>query len=292
MKSSPQQSASLAHLPIGIRWTIGDVNERGFQALACSIWGAYRIFGSHAAYAVCVNHVDVSIAQQRAGPLPVEVRWIDATRLMPIFLRHRFDENMAQGVGWKLAPLRVFEDRHEISLDNDCILWSMPAAMEVWLSKRSQQQCLMAQDVRACSGQFADLCRPHPRNAGIRGLPPGFDLEDALRQTLRKLERTGPFVQLSSELDEQGLQTAALSLDENTLDVTLEDVTLCSPFHPHHPEVGRCGAHFVGLNARHVPWHYHDRPADEWMTEHWRRQHPLMQLRVGHHPQSISATKD
>ena len=56
---------------------------------------------------------------------------------------------------------------------------------------------------------------------------------------------------------------------------------ICSPFHPHRPEPGRCGAHFVGLNARHLAWNYYDRPADAWMADHWARLHPVLVERTG-----------
>jgi hypothetical protein len=42
---------------IGIRRTIGDVSENGWQALRLAIAGAHHIFGESAAHAVCVNSV-------------------------------------------------------------------------------------------------------------------------------------------------------------------------------------------------------------------------------------------
>ena len=40
--------------PVGIRWTIGNVSTRGFEALRLSIWGAWKAFGPDAIYVVCV----------------------------------------------------------------------------------------------------------------------------------------------------------------------------------------------------------------------------------------------
>lgn len=267
---------------IGLRWTLGDVSPRGFESLHLSIWGAWRIFGNSAAYVVCVNSIPLNVAQQRTGPLPVRLIWHDATGDLPRFLRDRLDGALAEGMGWKLAPLRCFPDRYELSLDNDCVLWELPPAIRHWLGSDDPQQCLMAQDVRACFGQFAHLCGPEARNAGIRGLPPGFDLEAALRGVLERVEgERGERLVLSSELDEQGLQTAALSCWRKTLAVSLEEVTVCSPFHPHLPHLGRCGAHFVGLNAHHINWNYYDRPADQWMAEHWLKHRAILYERVG-----------
>lgn len=266
---------------IAVRWTMGDVSERGFEALRLSIWGAHQVFGRDAAYAVCVNNVPLAQARRRVDPVPEDVVWRDATGEMPAFLRARFDPGLAEGVGWKLAPLRLFPDRHELSLDNDCILWDLPGALAAWLAAEDPI-CLMAEDVRVCFGQFAPDCGPEARNAGIRGLPPGMELGDALARALRRCdERLGAPVVLRSELDEQGLQTAALSLAAQPLAVSLADVTVCSPFHPHLPDLGRAGAHFVGLNARHIAWDYFDRPADDWIGEHWARHLAELHERTG-----------
>jgi ribosomal protein S18 acetylase RimI-like enzyme len=268
--------------PIGIRWTMGDVSERGFEALRLSIWGAWKVFGPSAAYAVCVNTVSASEARQRTGALPAGVSWHEVTRELPEFLSHVFGRDMAEGVAWKLAPLRLFPHHYEISMDNDCILWEMPGTLRTWIASAGREECLLAEDVKRCYGQFDALCPPQPCNAGIRGMPPGFDLEAALRGAIaRQADNTRGGVSYRSELDEQGLQTVALSLASPLRLVQLDEVSVCSPFPPHLPELGRCGAHFVGLNARHIPWDYHDRPADTWMGEHWQRHRPQLFRHTG-----------
>jgi len=50
----------------------------------------------------------------------------------------------------------------------------------------------MAEDVRVAFGQFADDCGSEPRNAGIRGFPPGFDYVEALRHVLGRRQRPSP----------------------------------------------------------------------------------------------------
>jgi hypothetical protein len=268
---------------IGLRWTIGDVSPRGFEALRLSVWGAWQIFGASAAYAVCVNTVPLQQARERTGAVPLEVRWHDAGGALPHFLGTLFGDDMAEGVAWKLAPLRQFPDRHEISLDNDCVLWELPPNLGRWLdSPVSRSQCLMAEDVHACYGAFAPQCPRGACNAGIRGLPPRFDLEQALHAAIvKRCSDPGAPASFRSELDEQGLQVAALSIAAPLAMVSLQEVTVCSPFHPHLPELGQCGAHFVGLNARHIPWDYYGRPADDCMTEHWQRHRPALYQRVG-----------
>ncbi len=267
---------------LGIRWTIGDVSLEGFEALRLSIWGAHGAFGADAAYAVCVNNVPLDVAKERVGELPVECAWHEVTREVPAFMRPHLDGGMAQGAGWKLAPLRLFHDRHELSLDNDCILWAMPEPIRRWLESRDGA-CLLAEDVRACFGRFANECGPAPRNAGIRGLPPGLDLERAMTDVLRAHGDGRPLV---SELDEQGLQVAALTRSRRTEVVPLADVTICSPFPPHHTELGRCGAHFCGLNAHDLGWELDGRPASSFVRDHWRRHRWELYTLVGLEPPS------
>jgi hypothetical protein len=228
-----------------------------------SVWGALKVFGDASDYVICVNSIPIEEAQEKCGEIPNEVAWLAVTEAdAPAFVRKHVDEAMAEGVAWKFAPLRLFEDRHELALDNDCILWELPDSMREWLA--AEHSCIIAEDVNACFGQYAQVCGPEPRNSGIRGLPPGFDLAGALETMFRKVP-----VKLQSELDEQGLQVAAVSLDSAPFTVSTDDVSICSPFHLHH--LGRCGAHFVGLNARNLPWSFEGRGASEWTREHWNR---------------------
>lgn len=253
---------------VGLRWTVGDVSREGFEALSLSIRGAWKIFQNGASYSVCVNTISLAHARELVGELAADVDWRAVTfEDLPTFLRPHLDHKMSQGVGWKFVPLQIFPDRFELALDNDCILWEMPEAIRLWLNDTHQnEKCVFAEDVKTCFGQFAKFCGPEPRNSGIRGLPPGFDLEHALKIVLQQ----NP-VKLTSELDEQGLQCVAVSLKEQPLTVKLKEVTICSPFPPHMNYLGTCGAHFVGLNAKHLPWEYEGRPASELTRENWSR---------------------
>ncbi len=255
---------------LAVRWTVGDVSARGWEALRLSVHCAVRLFGNDTAYAVCVNSVALDVAKELAGPLPEGVEWIEVhASAMPLFLRKHLRDGMAEGVGWKLLPLRLFPDRHELSLDNDCVLWTMPEAVQRW--RAQADRTLLAADIERCLGIFQAAAQvPVPINSGIRGLPPGFDLEAALMATLAAEEsRTGAPVLLESELDEQGMQAVALHRVEPALVVATADVSICSPFWPRQPELGRCGAHFVGLNSKHIPWDYFDLPGDVVRRQHW-----------------------
>jgi hypothetical protein len=264
---------------VGVRWTIGDVSDNGWQALQLAVWGGVRVFGPEASYAVCVNSVPIDVARRKVGDVPDAVRWHAVSHAdIPASVRTHLDAGMAEGVAWKLAPPRLFPERWEIALDNDCILWDMPDGLGRWLAARDRQRCVLAEDVAALYGRFSGYCGESPRNAGIRGMPPGYPLEDRLAWLLHRVPAT-----LVSELDEQGLQVAAARMHGEPEVVSIDDVTVCSPFPPHRPDLGRRGAHFCGLNARHVPWQLDGRFAEEWLAEHWQRHLPAVRANVGMH---------
>jgi hypothetical protein len=259
---------------VGIRWTVGDVAPLGFDALRLSVWGAHRLFGPEARYAICVNSLSVDAARERTGSLPAGVEWVAAGSLPPV-LAEALDDAMAEGVAWKLAPPRLFTDRYELALDNDCILWGMPPQLRQWLGEK-RPRCVIAADVKPAHGAFAHLTRDEPRNTGIRGFPPGYDVVKALAAVLGEHP-----VKLSSELDEQGLQVVALDRPREAIVVTTDEVTICSPFWPHQPSLGRSGAHFVGLNSRSLAFDYYGRPASDCVRDNWQQHLPRLRRLVG-----------
>lgn len=271
-----QINGSKAPKHVAIRWTIGDVHEHGFEALRLSIWGAWRLFGSDAEFAVCVNTISVERARALTGPLPDGVRWHRVSKSqVPRFIRRRLDPEMAEGAAWKLSPIRLFPEAYELSLDNDCILWRKPEAL-----RSLGGRAVLAEDVERSVGQFDDFCDGEARNAGIRGTPAGLNLSRAMRDVLRDTDVT-----LRSELDEQGLQVAALSRRGPVRTVRLDEVTICSPFPPHLPKLGTCGAHFVGLNAKRLPWDLGGRSPVEILGEHWNVHRKTVYERVGIEPE-------
>lgn len=249
-------------MTLAIRWTIGDVAPRGFVALHASVWGAWRLFGPAARYRVYVNTIPLARARAMTGVVPARIEWHEAPRDPPPWLAAALGPDMAEGVAWKLLPTRAFPGDHELALDNDVVLWDVPAAVRDWLDGRAS--FVLAEDVRPSFGRFAELCGSRPLNSGVRGLPPGFELDTALRELLAR--HPGPLV---SELDEQGLQCAALCGSGEVAIVGGDEVTICSPFPPHVPHLGSAGAHFVGLNTHRLGFTFDGRPAEEVRAEHW-----------------------
>ncbi len=243
---------------LGIRWTIGDANPRGFTALRLSVWGAWRLFGPAVRYRIYVHTTTIDDARTRTGPLPADVEWERITPMVPTCLAAHVDARTVQGVAWRLIPIRAFPDDHELALDNHVVLWAVPQAIEDWL--RGRTRFVLAEDVRGWFGRFRDLCGDRPLSPSVRGLPPGFDLGVAIETLL--VARPTP---VRSELDVQGLQAAAIAASGTTGIVGLDDVTICSPF-PSPGQLGRSGAHFVGLDVH---------------ADHWEHQIAEVARRVG-----------
>jgi len=260
--------------PLNLRWTIGDVSPAGFEALRLALTGARRLFGPDAAYHVVVNTVSVEEARRRTGPVPDAVQWRAASPTPPDALRPFLDAGMSEGTAWKFMPVQIDPAVREIAFDNDVILWALPPAIREWLARDDAR--LIAEDVAMGHGRFAALAGPEPRNSGIRGTPAGFDLAGAIAAVLAEQP-----ARLDSELDEQGLQVAALMRDAAPLVVREAEVSICSPFPPHCPALGRCGAHFVGLNARGFDWDFYGRPAIDVRLDHWRAHRAELYRRVG-----------
>ena len=229
-------------MSLTIRWTIGDVSPSGFEALALSIIGARAVFGPLIRYVVCVNTIDLKSARARVGPVADCVEWHDSTSAIPKWMVRYLDDGMAEGVAWKFAALRLRCDTHVLSLDNDVILWRLPASVRQWLN--DGDSLLIAEDVWACHGQFARMCPDEPRNSGIVGIPAHFEMQTKLR---RLLDQAG--VCLSSETDEQGLQVALVTAEKHRV-VSVNEVSICGYYRPHRLELGSCGAHFVGVNGK------------------------------------------
>jgi hypothetical protein len=146
--------------------------------------------------------------------------------------------------------------------------------MKSWLESDAPDACLLAEDVQPAAGQFTPYLGGAALNSGIRGFAPGLDVETQVFDFLCESGRT-----LQSELDEQGLQAAVLS--RHTLfKVGIDDVTICSPFSMHQQALGRCGAHFVGINPKNSPWILNGRPGHHATRENWLRWRPQVVERI------------
>ncbi len=247
---------------LAVRWTIGDVSLEGFEILANSIIGAR--------YIVAVNTIDIETAHAWTGAASSLAEWRDCTNLLPEWVHDRIDQGMAEGVAWKFVPVRFCEDQHVLSLDNDVVLWGMPESIRLWL--RDGNSLLIAEDVKCRYGAFASQCPVQPRDSGVTGFPPGWDIERRLRELLHGTRMT-------SECDEQGLQVAMITSEPHRL-VTLEEVSISGYFRPHLLELGSCGAHFVGVNPKRSASTWQGRSIEQYAHEFWNGMRPQVEQHI------------
>jgi hypothetical protein len=108
----------------------------------------------------------------------------------------------------------------------------MPSSVTAWLESAREDRCLLAADVTEGFGQLAALCPPEPRNSGIRGLPPGSIW--AARCAAYWPNGRSPDLGAGRAGAPGGRPVAWL----RPLVVGLDEVTICSPYHPHVPRSG------------------------------------------------------
>lgn len=93
---------------MGLRWTIGDVSQSGFEALRLSIWSASNLFGDQAEYAACVNGITLKCAREKAGEVPDCLRWLRSEEFIPQWLDSHVDKEMAEGSPGSFARSAYF----------------------------------------------------------------------------------------------------------------------------------------------------------------------------------------
>jgi hypothetical protein len=132
--------------PLTIRWTMGDwpgrrFHPQAYEMLACSVAYARKVFPD-AQLVVATNNltpegesrVHVTCSAYGAWALPCE-EWLPG---QVHHGKHVSSTNPNdRNTWWKYAPLRVAPDEHELVLDNDVILWRVPAAVRAWLDDDS-----------------------------------------------------------------------------------------------------------------------------------------------------------
>ena len=124
----------------------------------------------------------------------------------------------------------------------------------------------------------------------IGGDPTGVELAGAvtelsrytLARDVRSINPAGARINLVaaeqwplSGFSEQGLIARA----GPPLVVRTDEVSICSPIPPSPGRHGRCGAHYVGLDAHEIPWRYYGRPRHS--PPHWREHRTALDELVG-----------
>lgn len=217
---------------LAVRWNIGAGSEEGDQALRQSIACWRREFKEDCHYAVCYNSRNTPIVPDWVACYSQE-KWITSLPLPPT------------GPAWKLYPARLFDNMHELVIDNDVVITSIPPLIEKWLS---QGGLLCSQAYKRNYGQFDNRVPKNVLiNSGILGFPPGFDFHQEIVRMIREVGLKS----WESHFCEQGC-VASIFSEQGYTQLSLDDISVGVP--EEEFKIGRHGIHFVGLNATHSAW--------------------------------------
>jgi hypothetical protein len=247
-----------------LRWTFGPCRPEGYEILELAINLAQRRFQDRFDWLICYNGLNADelknlqeISERTKVPL-YEQKWSDCA--IPVQMGTARDGGKFRITGslWKLCPARVRLESHEIIVDNDLIIFDSFPELEKFLS--SSDISLMNTDLRRWLGRYEktirrDVCP----NAGIIGLPPGFDFAKQVFYTWKKYDGS----QFFQNNDEQGL--VSQTLIDNTTCIFVPRMTIPT-LHSEKIESEviqgtESGLHYVTANRiKHQRWN--ERQAD------------------------------
>lgn len=214
-----------------VRWTIGPVQDDGFDCL----WRSVVAFSS-------LYDVDIAICYNGMvlDPIPD----------CPLQLVNQADFTFGSnplGVSWKLYPPRLALDRHELFLDNDLIVEEHIPAIDNFFA--SDSTLLLEADSRNYGRFEKHVPRGFNINSGLFGVPPGFDLKKYIDFYGRNWENNCPHSGFT--YDEQGLVAIALLDHPHYTVISRKVVTNCELHY--QPSAGM---HFSTLNRskKHLPY--------------------------------------
>lgn len=158
-----------------IRWTFGEAIGRptslqGLDMLECSIRFAQSLIPNAKLY-VCYNSIRSDRLLSKLNKVAdLGVSLIDQNDLNP-----EFTGVTGKNSFWKYIPGRIELNKFELFLDNDVIIWRVPELIKTWAESNS---ILISEDWNGSHyGEFAgSIQTPDSYNAGIIGLPPGFEI--------------------------------------------------------------------------------------------------------------------
>lgn len=222
-----------------IRWVIGPCHALGFELLNYSIKRFKRIYHNNFHYVICFNQLDDLLKTQ----LPIDL--VNATVDQNKYLNSLItpppkSSNSIAGTSWKLYPPRLFNNQHEVIIDNDVIIYKRLPELEKFLE--SDKLFIVTEAFkRSYSGRFETLVNKNFNiNSGLVGLPPKFDYATKINNLLEK--NSGDW---QTHFEEQSLVAAVLQ-NENVKMISINKIQVSGPTPGFN--IGSCGTHFCGVN--------------------------------------------
>lgn len=226
-----------------IKWHIGNCSDAGLNCLKKSI-SSFRKFYPEAEFHILYNQIK---KKELFNLNKFDVQYHDQINYLSSF---PIKPLAGYQVHWKLYPPRINKDVHEISVDNDIVIFKRIKEIDLFLD--STKHTLLYQGLNGAHGYFSEYIPRGIRiNSGIFGMPPHFDFIDKMKD-IKMLDNW------ENKFDEQGLIAYVLLKDkkyfiipltsipilESNFDIVAMTNDLC------------CGYHFVGVNYidNHICW--------------------------------------
>lgn len=226
------------------RWTIGPVTSCGKKILRESVSIFTSIYPEFDRI-ICFNNLNCSELSDLSKLVSL---YKQEEKSAPCLLSAP-DNNLEEaiGCGWKLAPPRLDTNSLELFIDNDVIIRKRLPQIDEWIERGDCGLIAEGLSRKRMYGIYdAFIPQGINANAGLFGLPPGFDFQKEITEYASFLNGgLGGY-------NEQGLTVATIINMKNYIMVPLEKLHI-SEDHVDFPNVLPDAIHFVGANRK--EWH-------------------------------------
>jgi hypothetical protein len=224
-----------------VRWVIGPCHKSGFDVLNLSITKFIRLYKDRFKYVICHNQ----ISSDKLTLLPLHlVDEVFDQRLYSKSLNIPPPDNEFSGSAWKLYPPRLYQNCHELLIDNDLVIYRKVPEIEDFLN--SKDLCIITEAFRRnYQGKFENFVKLNFKvNSGFVGLPPNFNYALKIQEIL-KASNYDHLLKWETHFEEQSI-VASILQKEQTKIIPLTTIQVNGPESGN--KIGLCGTHFTGTN--------------------------------------------
>lgn len=221
-----------------IRWTIGNVKDSGWECFSESIRLLPKIYPEFD-FIICYNNLDeiklkklksfnIKLYEQKEENLKIPHKFLEQEKIYNHF--------------WKLCPIRIRPQAHELWIDNDIIITDRIPEIDEWLTKDA---CIISTSYGGNNyGRFKSSVKTNMGDkltycAGLFGLPPNFNFEEKIIQKCKGVPLEG--------FDEQGVVASIVTESKELIPIDANNLHQTGWWKINYPWIS--GYHFIRLNT-------------------------------------------
>lgn len=225
-----------------VRWVIGNCHELGYEVFYKAVLCLKSIYKNRFTYCICFNSKKIN---QNLKKVLAEVDLVFDQK--KFYKEFNYNPLGIKGPHWKLYPARLFEDTHEIILDNDLVIYKELNEIEEFLL--NSNLFITTEALKRSYNKKYDKLIKHNFNinTGIVGLPPNYDYKKKIQKSL---DNFGPGF-WSKHFDEQTI-VASILQNEHTKIIPFNTISTCCNLSG--LKIGEKGTHFLGANHGFDHW--------------------------------------